>query len=192
MQKTKTESKSILVDEISKISNINFRFHRISSMLLDHFIMTMVTVPLMILVVILLSKQVISFDNDSLFKSVVFFLILFIYLNKDFLRGKSPAKRILGYQVVNVKTEQSATELQCFIRNLTIAIAWPIEVVVGYVNPQRRIGDYIANTKVVSSDKEKLKSIWTDLKTKKLKLNVIFIVIIGVVYFYGLNILMPI
>ncbi len=188
MKASENETKGVFVDEIIKISNINFRFHRISSMLLDHFIMTMVMVPPMILVIILLSQQVLRFNDAS--RSLVFFPLMFIYLNKDFFKGKSPAKRLLGYQVVNAKTEQPATELQCFIRNLTIAIAWPLEVIVGYINPQRRIGD-IANTKVVSSKKEHLKSIWIDFRTKKLKVNILFIIIIGAIYFYGLSFLMP-
>ncbi|MCF6222791.1 MAG: hypothetical protein L3J34_03580 [Flavobacteriaceae bacterium] len=107
------------------------------------------------------------------------------------MKAKSPAKRILGYQVIDRKTEKPASELQCFIRNLTIAVAWPLEVVVGYVNPERRIGDFIANTKVVVSEKEKLKTLWTDLKNKKLKLNLIGILIIGGIYFYGLSLIFP-
>lgn len=120
----------------------------------------------------------------------VFFLLVFVYLNKDFFKGKSPAKRILGFQVINRKTEKPATELQCFVRNLTICVAWPLEVVVGFINPDRRIGDFIANTKVVESEKEKLKSIWTDLKSTTLKLNFIGILIIGGLYFYGLSFLL--
>lgn len=120
-------------------------------MLLDHIIMTIVIVPPMMLI-ILASNAIFKFDNRIL--SRVFFSMVFIYVNKDFFNAKSPAKRILGYQVINRKTEKPATELQCFIRNLTIAIAWPLEVTVEYINPQRRIGDYIANTKVVTSDKE--------------------------------------
>jgi len=123
--------------------------------------------------------------------SVIFFFMMFIYLNKDFFNAKSPAKRVLGYQVINRKTEKPASELQCFVRNLTIAVAWPLEVIVGLINPERRIGDFLANTKVVVSEKEKLKTIWTDLKSKTLKLNLIGIIIIGVIYFYGLSLLMP-
>ncbi len=40
-----TDYKEILHKEVSKISKFNIRFHRVSSMLLDHLIMTMVIVP---------------------------------------------------------------------------------------------------------------------------------------------------
>ncbi|MGJ8685067.1 MAG: RDD family protein [Nonlabens sp.] len=184
-----TEYKGILHKEVNKLAEINLRFHRISSMLLDHIIMTIVIVPPMIVLMILATNGLLKIGNGTF--SVVFFFMMFVYINKDFFNAKSPAKRILGYQVINRKTEKPASELQCFVRNLTIAIAWPLEVIVGLINPERRIGDFLANTKVVVSEKEKLKTIWTDFKYKILKLNLIGIIIIGVIYFYGLSLLMP-
>ena len=44
----------------------------------------------------------------------VFFLIVFVYLNKDFFNGKSPAKRILGYRVINRKTEKTSNRIAMF------------------------------------------------------------------------------
>ncbi|WP_434035729.1 RDD family protein [Formosa sp. 4Alg 33] len=184
-----TEYKGVLNKEVNKLAGINSRFHRIASMLLDHIIMTIVIVPPMIILMILKANRILEFGNGTF--SVIFFFMMFIYLNKDFFNAKSPAKRILGYQVINRKTEKPASELKCFVRNLTIAVAWPLEVIVGLINPERRIGDFLANTKVVVSEKEKLKTIWTDLKSKTLKLNLIGIIIIGVIYFYGLSLLMP-
>jgi len=184
-----TKYKGILHKEVNKLSNINPRFHRISSMLLDHIIMTIVIVPPLILTIILMTSGIVKFNNQ--FLSISFLTMFFIYLNKDFFKAKSPAKRILGYQVVNRANGNPATELQCFVRNLTLCIAWPLEFAVGFVNPERRIGDFIANTKVVLSEKEKLKTIWSDLKKSKLKLNFIGILIIGGIYFYGISLLLP-
>ena len=189
MKDKETIYKGIFNKEISKLSVINSGFHRISSMLLDHIIMSFVILLPWGILMILLAIDIIKIDSQ--FLPMIFLSTMFIYINKDFFNAKSPAKRILGYQVINLKTEKPATELQCFIRNLTLAIAWPIEVIVGYLNPKRRIGDYIANTKVVKSEKESLKSILTDFKNKKMKLNFIIILIIGVIYFYGLSFLMP-
>lgn len=183
------EYKGILHKHVNKLASINPRFHRIASMLLDHIIMTMVIFPLWILILIFAISEIVEFNNQSL--NIAFLSLLFIYLNKDFFNAKSPAKRILGYQVLNRKNGESATELQCFIRNLTLCVAWPLEVIVGLLNPERRIGDFIANTKVVIAEKEKLKTIYTELKGTTLKLNFISIVIIGGIYFYGLSLLMP-
>jgi uncharacterized RDD family membrane protein YckC len=174
---------------IKKTVDGNYRLRRISSMLLDHFIMCILIVPPAIIMTIM-SEKLGQKMNDGM-GFFVFFLLVFVYLNKDFFKGKSPAKRILGFQVINRKTEKPATELQCFVRNLTICVAWPLEVVIGFVNPERRIGDFIANTKVVESEKEKLKSIWTDLKSTTLQINFIGILIIGGIYFYGLSLILP-
>ncbi|EZH75244.1 hypothetical protein ATO12_00265 [Aquimarina atlantica] len=184
-----TEYKGILHKEVNKLAGINPRFHRISSMLLDHIIMIIVIVPPMILLMILAANGILKIENRAFY--VFFFFMMFIYINKDFFNAKSPAKRVLGYQVINRKNEQPATELQCFVRNLTIAFVWPLEVIVGWINPERRIGDFLANTKVITSEKEKIKSIWTDLKNIKLKINFIGILIIGGLYFYGLSLLLP-
>ncbi len=186
---SETKYKGIGHKEVNKLASINPRFHRISSMLLDHIFMTFTVVPLGVLIFIILFQF-----QENLNKWIVLslmFLPLFIYLNKDILNGKSPAKRIMGYQVMDRKTERPASELQCFIRNLTICIIWPIEVIVGLINPERRIGDYLANTKVIQAEKEKLNSLWSELKKMRFKPSYIGIVIIGIIYFYGLSLIMP-
>lgn len=113
-----TEYRGILHKEVNKLSNINPRFHRISSMLLDHIIMTIVIVPPLILTMILMISGIVKFNNQ--FWNIGFLTMFFIYLNKDFFKAKSPAKRILGYQVINRANGNPATELQCFVRNLTL------------------------------------------------------------------------
>ena len=188
MTQSKQETKGVVFDTLTKIVNSNNRIHRISSMLLDHFLIGILIIPPAIILSII--SEYIGCELNNRMDTFVFFLIVFIYLNKDFLNGKSPAKRILGYQVINQKTGETATELQCFVRNLTICLAWPLEVIVGFINPKRRIGDFIAYTRVVTSEKEKLKTIWTDLKSTKLKPNFIGIILIGGVYFYGLSLLL--
>ena len=171
-----------------KFKNSNPRIQRVLSMLLDHIIMCIIIVPLGVLIF-----GIISQFEEYLNKPIGMILIwspMFLYFNKDFFKAKSGAKRFLGYQIIDNKTKKPASELQCFLRNLTI-IAWPIEVLVGLINPERRIGDFLANTKVIPSEKEKLKSIWSDMKNTKLKTNFIGILIIGGLYFYGLSQLMP-
>ncbi|AXT50595.1 hypothetical protein D1818_07020 [Aquimarina sp. BL5] len=188
MTESNTNSDGIIIEEISKINNINPRINRVLSMLLDHFIMCLLIVPLGILI------GVLAFQFGQNFNKLtgigLFSIPMFVYFNKDFLRAKSLAKRLMGYQIIDVKTNKPANELQCFIRNLTI-IVWPIEVVVGLINPKRRVGDFIANTKVINSKKEKPKTVWSDLKNVKLKVNFIGIIIIGGFYFYGLSLIFP-
>ena len=185
MTETNKNKDGIIVGEISKVANSNPRINRILSMFLDHCIMCLLIVPLGFLIFELGALMKDNLNNRI--GIILVFIPFFIYLNKDFFNAKSPAKRILGFQVIDRKTNKPANELQCFVRNLTICVAWPLEVIVGLINPERRIGDFLANTKVVESEKQKLKSIWTELKNTKLKTNFIGILIIGGIYFYGLS-----
>ncbi|TGV00219.1 RDD family protein [Flavivirga rizhaonensis] len=189
MTETNNNNDGIIAEEISKVANNKPRINRILSMFLDHCIMCLLIVPLGFLIFGLGALMKDNLNNGI--GIVLVFIPFFIYLNKDFFNAKSPAKRILGFQVIDRKTNNPANELQCFVRNLTICIAWPLEVIVGLINPERRIGDFLANTKVITSEKEKFKSIWTDLKNTKLKMNFIGILIIGGIYFYGLSLLLP-
>jgi len=189
MTETNNNNDGIIVGETSKVVNSNPRINRILSMFLDHCIMCLLIVPLGFLIFGLGALMKDNLNNGI--GIVLVFIPFFVYLNKDFFNAKSPAKRILGFQVIDRKTNNPANELQCFVRNLTICVAWPLEVIVGLINPERRIGDFLANTKVITSEKEKFKSIWTDLKNTKLKMNFIGILIIGGIYFYGLSLLLP-
>jgi uncharacterized RDD family membrane protein YckC len=75
--------------------------------------------------------------------------MLIVYFLKDSFYGRSLAKRITKLQVVNNATGEPASIARGFIRNVFI-IMWPVEVLVSLFNPQRRIGDYVAGTKVVT------------------------------------------
>ncbi len=159
---------------------------RLAAMLLDHFIMTFV---LVILAFILFGIQILIFGNlpETNFPSGLFYipmlLVLFlfsIYLNKDAVKGKSPAKRILGLVIVDNQTGKIANPVKAVIRNLTL-IFWPIEVIFSLFSPERRIGDYIAGTKVIVDDK----TLITEIKTG----NIILALIIGIGYMIGLLLL---
>jgi uncharacterized RDD family membrane protein YckC len=75
-------------------------------------------------------------------------IVLFsVFLNKDIYYGKSIGKYFNGTRVVSIKTGSVASPIQCFIRNLFILI-WPLEAIVLFFTPERRIGDLVAGTKV--------------------------------------------
>jgi uncharacterized RDD family membrane protein YckC len=134
---------------------------RIGSMLLDHLIMTIViaifAIPLLII------NFFLQRYFDFRLTWPIGILIFIVYFNKDFFRAKSPAKRIIGLQVVDNSTGEIASRLKCFIRNLT-CILWPLEIFVTLFSKQRRIGDLIANTKVVTADKEPVEHLIKEIK----------------------------
>lgn len=107
-----------------------------------------------------------NFSWTELVTIVPFSLMMIALFNKDFFGGQSPVHRKLGYKVLDKKTNETASKIQCMIRNLTGPV-WPIEVIFILVNPKRRLGDIIAGTiltEVPTSDPE---SILADIKESK-------------------------
>lgn len=121
-------------------------------MLVDHVAMTIIIVSTAMISMLLSSIILIKADTTLLpFGGKIMICLvaalMSIYFNKDIFSGRSVAKRILKLQVISVKTDKPASPVQCILRNLTIII-WPVEVIVTMVNPTRRLGDLIANTRV--------------------------------------------
>ena len=133
----------------------------IGTMLLDHFIMTFAIIILVAPGMV--SDMVQTFgDSDTqpkLFLGNYYLNILAfsLYCNKDIFLGRSPAKRILGLQIVDVKTNKTANPLRCLVRNIT-TVLWPIEVIVAIINTERRIGDFIAGSRLTTYDRERHES----------------------------------
>lgn len=96
---------------------------------------------------------------------IPFSIFLFFTLNKDYYKAKSIAKRHFGYQVFDLKSNKPATELQCVIRNSTLII-WPLEVIVSMFNSHRRLGDLLAGTKLIETDKEDPELIMNEIAEK--------------------------
>lgn len=137
---------------------------RLASMLVDHFIMTFaMLIPIIPFMVIGMKDAFnISHEQTSMepnFMIYGFILGFAVYFNKDFFDGRSPAKRILKIQILNNNTGEVAGPLKCVLRNLTIPI-WPIEVIFILINPKRRLGDYIAGTRIVTYDSYNIKKKW--------------------------------
>lgn len=147
---------------MSQRSNIPSVGLRLASMFLDHIIMTfMIALACFIIslpVLLLLTPKLVSEIHilEASFFGLLAFTLFSLYFNKDILNGQSPAKRIVKLQIVNKDTEQAAGPLKCLLRNLTIPI-WPLEILIILFNPSQRLGDKLANTKVVILDETKEK-----------------------------------
>lgn len=134
---------------------------RLGSMMVDHFIMVFIIMIVVAPGVVYDITQ--SFGNPNippkLFLGNYYLNIIAfsLYFNKDIFLGRSPAKRIFKLQVIDNKTNLPANSLRCLLRNLTIII-WPIEVIAGLINNERRLGDFIAGTKLVPYDAEQHKA----------------------------------
>jgi uncharacterized RDD family membrane protein YckC len=107
-----------------------------------------------------------NFLNQELIPAfVVIGIFLIVVLNKDFFQGRSVAKRMLGYQLVDTSTNAIASDLQCCVRNLTLLI-WPIEVIVALFYHKRRIGDLLAGTQLSEVEPVDPQTILVDAKEK--------------------------
>lgn len=134
---------------------------RIGSMIIDHFIMTAIAVvffiPSMIKNISAVSATSHERPFTGTFGGPLYYIGLLgfaLYFCKDCINGRSFGKRITKLQVVDNTTEQVASPIKCFIRNIFIII-WPIEVIVALINPGRRIGDRVAGTKIIPYDPNK-------------------------------------
>jgi uncharacterized RDD family membrane protein YckC len=119
---------------------------RLWTMLLDHILLCFSLIPLLIIV-----QNIAGRESNATKAGMI--LILAIYLCKDCIQGRSPAKRILKLRVISLKDGAAATSLQCLIRNLPLVI-WPVEVIIAINNKEQRLGDKLAKTKLVY-DEEK-------------------------------------
>jgi len=123
--------------------------------------------------------------NDIAFLTI----ITTVYFNKDFIYGRSLAKRLMGLVIIDNRTNGRANSLKCFLRNLTIPI-WPIEVIMSLINPSRRLGDYIANTRVETTESKGLKSIKTDCSKISFDWLLGLTVLVAIIFSVGLEFLL--
>ncbi len=127
---------------------------RLGTMFLDHIIMCGVTMIFAIPGMISAFSKAFNISHEqtsqNLFGDMMYVMLIgfALYFCKDSIHGRSPGKRILKLQVVDNTTGLAASPLRCFIRNLFCAL-WPIEALVALANPERRIGDFVAGTKLV-------------------------------------------
>lgn len=130
---------------------------RLASMILDHMIMTFIVVFGCLPIMLWHFKDFFGMSHTQphskeLIGGMIYMVIPFsLYLCKDCIRGRSIAKRIMTLQVVNNSSGVVASPLQCFIRNI-FCVIWPLEVLIILFSPERRIGDFVAGTKVVKYD----------------------------------------
>ncbi|KAB1065992.1 RDD family protein [Salibacter halophilus] len=156
---------------------------RIVSMLLDHIIMTF-GIAIIGCTLMGIGYLIVGNPSDSNLPEWLVVIPLFfgltifsIYFNKDAIKGKSPAKRILGFVVVNNKTGEIANPIRSVLRNVTL-VFWPVEVIFSLFSPERRIGDYIAGTKVIPDD--------NNLKTELRVNQIIIALMIGVGFMFAI------
>jgi uncharacterized RDD family membrane protein YckC len=104
----------------------------------------------------------IFFFITQTFESQIIFLLLSalmltLLLCKDCINGQSFGKKIMKIQVVDNKTDRKVTNFQKIVRNVFV-VFWIVDFFVLYFSKYKRIGDYVAKTKVIcNNETEKVK-----------------------------------
>lgn len=102
-------------------------------------------------------------------------MMVTMLLCKDCINGKSAGKRIMKIEIANEKEGEKVSAVSCVVRNIFVVL-WIIEILVLFISKEKRIGDYVAKTKVVSNSKvEKIKLDKNTLLTVLLCFCIIFL-----------------
>jgi hypothetical protein len=104
--------------------------------------------------------------STELLTLISFGFVLVALVNKDFFNGQSVVHRKFGYQVLDITTNEPANRIKCMLRNTT-TIVWPIEVIFLILNPHRRLGDFIAGTRLTEIEPSNPRSILTEIRNLK-------------------------
>jgi uncharacterized RDD family membrane protein YckC len=93
--------------------------------------------------------------------------LLISIFSKDFFSGQSIVNRLWGYQVIDIYTGTPPTPFKSMLRNLTAPLI-PFELLLTIINPERRLGDFIAGTKLIKVDKTDPELILKEIESKGL------------------------
>jgi uncharacterized RDD family membrane protein YckC len=158
---------------------MNVLGNRAKSMITDLWYAMIVAAPFMILSFVLYGLVTWQLNFQSgisyfIVVSVVWILLMFIILNKDFVNCRSAGKRTYGFKIIDYKTKEPATEMQCMFRNVT-AYLWPIEALLIFINPKRRLGDFIAGTEVIPEEPTDIELLWSEFNASERMKSKLFI-----------------
>jgi uncharacterized RDD family membrane protein YckC len=161
------------------VMNLNIN-KRVQSVIFEMWYNMIIYVPFFILFGALESSILGSPNGISLI-TILFSVMLITLLNKDFFNGQSVIHRRLGYQVVNADTLLPVNKTRCMIRNLTAPI-WFVEVFFILINPEKRLGDMIAGTKLIEVEPTNPESIIDEIKTIKADRATIFPLLLATIF----------
>jgi len=141
-----------MTEQIEQTLTIASRRRRIAAFFIDLFVITFLMVTIVFLI---LGPKFIDEDNfDKMSTTIMFVMIpgLILYLGKEFIKGISVGKWIMGIMV----RDQSDLNLvppiwKLVIRNLFLTI-YPIEFIVSLIDKnKKRIGDKVTNSVVLNN-----------------------------------------
>ncbi|NOU62008.1 RDD family protein [Marinifilum caeruleilacunae] len=97
---------------------------------------------------------------------IAIFAWTIVYM-KDVWNGSSIFKKLFGLKIVDFKTNETALPYKSVVRNTTLLLFLPIEMLWLFVNPSRKLGDLLAGTKVVETEKLSFRKSFKNLSAAK-------------------------
>jgi uncharacterized RDD family membrane protein YckC len=166
----------LIFNQVTRFTLVN-QFHfldwnkRIKAAVVDVFytlLVLFISAMIFIMPLLILAPLVMDGDTASAYLYAFAFATLkMVILNKDYFSSQSVVHRFLGLRVVDARTDAPASKVKCMLRNITVAL-WPVEAIFLIVNPERRLGDLIAGTKVVETPPTDPELILNDMRVTKL------------------------
>lgn len=95
----------------------------------------------------------------------IFYMASYItlVLQKDVLNGRSLGKRMAGLQIIEIRTHKKASRFKCVLRNILVFF-FVGEIAISLFSPERKLGDWMAGTKLVVLDKVPFSEIKNEFK----------------------------
>jgi uncharacterized RDD family membrane protein YckC len=133
-------------------------------------------------IVIMLISQLFIFMSifEQNYLIIISFSFMFsLLLCRDNLNGQSLGKRLMKIQVVDNDSLQTTTSFKYILRNIFLCI-WPVELLIVLITGDRRLGDYIAKTKIILN---------TEVQSLKFKLKDLAIFLICFMIIFAFTVL---
>ncbi|HZY81346.1 MAG TPA: RDD family protein, partial [Cyclobacteriaceae bacterium] len=144
---------------------------------------------------VLMIPQMLTFGQGSkdilwpeMLGTFIYDVMMVMLVNKDFFNGQSAVHRKIGFQVVDAKTGQPATQLKCMVRNITAPL-WMVEMIFLFANPDRRLGDFIAGTRLIKVSPSDPELVLTEISNTPLNNNGRLTILISIIWVALLTIL---
>lgn len=133
---------------------MDFSLRRTSSTFIDHLIFSSISGIISfpgIFFEFLVSGFGVKFLYGNIYLNT---LAMAVYVGKDLLMPTSPGKKLMKLTLASQADHSQLKAYQLLLRNLTFLIS-PIEVILEFNAPYRRLGDKIAGTTVVEASNSK-------------------------------------
>ena len=118
-------------------------FRRLTAFVIDLLIIAVIMSVAFLAVQTIKSQTLLQFLSS---------LMITLLLCKDNIDGQSFGKRIMKIQIVDEKANKKVSKVRYIVRNLFV-IFWIVEVFILFISKNKRIGDYVARTKVITKNK---------------------------------------